>query len=32
MPIKIMKAAQNGGIWHFKGQGTRVIDFLRKKL
>ena len=27
MPVKVLKAAQNGGIWPFKGQGHQSIFF-----
>ena len=28
MPVKILKAEQNGGFWPFKGQGHRIDFFL----
>ena len=28
MPVKILKAEQNGGFWRFKGQGQKSIFFL----
>ena len=31
MPVKIMKAAQNGGILPFKGQGHESIFFYHRK-
>ena len=31
MPIKILKATQNGGIWPFKGQGHKSIFFYYRK-
>ena len=27
MPVKILKAEQNGGFWLFKGQGQESISF-----
>ena len=31
MPVKILKAKQNGGFWPFKGQGPRSIFFYHRK-
>ena len=31
MPVKILKAEQNGGFWPFKGQGQGSIFFCHKK-
>ena len=31
MPVKILKAEQNGGFWPFKGQGQRSIFFYHRK-
>ena len=31
MPVKILKAEQNGGFWPFKGQGQASIFFYHKK-
>ena len=31
MPVKILKAEQNGGFWPFKGQGQGSIFFYHKK-
>ena len=32
MPVKILKAAQNGGFWLFKGQGQGSIFFYHGKI
>ena len=31
MPVKILKAEQNGGFWPFKGQGQESISFYHRK-
>ena len=31
MPVKILKAEQNGGFWPFKGQGQESIFFYHRK-
>ena len=31
MPVKILKAEQNGGFWPFKGQGQESIFFYYRK-
>ena len=31
MPVKVLKAAQNGGIWPFKGQGHQPIFLYHRK-
>ena len=31
MPVKILKAKQNGGFWPFKGQGQVAISFCHRK-
>ena len=31
MPVKILKAEQNGGFWPFKGQGQESIFFFHRK-